>query len=545
MINVTLCVSDADLGLVLALQSEDQGDQGKMKNLFAIIAVLCGIALSSCNSKNNDARTVGSNDAIYVKAIYSLPQTLDPVRMNDTASLLVSNLIYDGLLRFTASLDFEGALAESWSSTPDGKKYIFKIRKTAKFHDGTSVRADDVVASLSRAVSPASTVYKYYDCIAGAEAYHSRKASRVSGIKKITDDSVSIELKNPFPPFLSVLAGATAKILPAKYSDDAAFFQIPNGSGPFKIQSKVGKEITLVRFDSYYGEVAKTPVLVLRELSENDAVSQAAVGAIVDLSNFPLSGKEPIFMKGRDAVSPVAATWIIGLNTRLAPFNNPKIRRAFKASADSEGFRKTFYPDALPAKGYIPQGLPGHADGMPEPRSLGKVPSHAPIKIAFPELLANEKVMREYLQKSFRELGWQVEFVPMAWDKLMDGYDKKTLQGFVVSMNMDYPDSEFLIRNFESKNPDNFSGISDRELDRLINQTRNANNRETRNSLYEKTVEKLDQLAVTVNLFHPRAHNWISPCVKGFVPNILADYYIDYRRVEVDSACLRETRGRS
>lgn len=516
-----------------------------MKHFFVIAAALCGITFSSCSSKNDGVRASGKTDAIYVKAVYSLPQTLDPVRMNDTASLLVSNLIYDGLLRFTASLDFEGALAESWSSTPDGKKYLFTLRKAAKFHDGSPVRADDVVASLTRAVGPSSTVYKYYDCIAGAEAYHSRKAKHVSGIKRVTDDSISIELKKPFPPFLSVLAGATAKIIPVKSFKDANFFQKPVGSGPFRIETQAGKELTLVRFGAYYGDAAKTPTIVLRELSESEALSQAASGGVVDLSNFPLSGKEPIFTKGRDAVSPVAATWIIGLNTRLAPFNDPEIRRAFKASADTEGFRKTFYTDALPAKGYIPGGLPGHIDGTPDARSLAKAPKHSPIKIAFPELLANEKSMREYLQKSFQELGWQVEFVPMAWDKLMEGYDKKTLQGFVVSMNMDYPDSEFLIRNFESRNPDNFSGVSDHELDRLINKARQVNSRESRNTIYGKIVQNLDHLAVTVNLFHPRAHNWVSPCVKGFIPNILADYYIDYRMVEVDSACQRELRGRS
>jgi hypothetical protein len=35
----------------------------------------------------------------YVKALYSLPLSLDPIKMNDTASLAVGNLIYDGLLK--------------------------------------------------------------------------------------------------------------------------------------------------------------------------------------------------------------------------------------------------------------------------------------------------------------------------------------------------------------------------------------------------------------------------------------------------------------
>ena len=57
----------------------------------------------------------------YVKAVYSAPLTFDPAQMNDTSSLLVSNLIYDGLLSFNADLELQGALAESWG---DVKKNV-------------------------------------------------------------------------------------------------------------------------------------------------------------------------------------------------------------------------------------------------------------------------------------------------------------------------------------------------------------------------------------------------------------------------------------
>jgi ABC-type transport system substrate-binding protein len=126
----------------------------------------------------------------------------------------------------------------------------------------------------------------------------------------------------------------------------------------------------------------------------------------------------------------------------------------------------------------------------------------------------------------------------MNWEKLMEGYSKKTLQAFVVSMNMDYPDTEFLIRNFESNNPDNFIGIADRKLDGMIQKARSTQDRLLRSALYTEIVSYLEDLAVTVNLFHPRAHNWVSKCVKGFSPSILADYYIDYRNIELDSSCV-------
>lgn len=89
--------------------------------------------------------------------------------MNDGASLVVGNLIYDDLLKFSPTLKLESAIAESWSTSKDGKILTFKLRENAKFHDGTQIKAQDVVASFMRVLSPESKVRKYFDCILGAD----------------------------------------------------------------------------------------------------------------------------------------------------------------------------------------------------------------------------------------------------------------------------------------------------------------------------------------------------------------------------------------
>ncbi|MGE3974775.1 MAG: ABC transporter substrate-binding protein [Bdellovibrionales bacterium] len=501
--------------------------------------VLFTLVTTSCTKGNPTNEVLNQT---YVKAIYALPPTLDPILMNDTASLLVSNLIYEGLLRFTSDLQFEGALAESWSVDPSGKRYEFILRENIKFHDGSKITAQDVVRSLTRAVSPQSTVYKYYDCIVGAEDYFNKKAKTVNGLRAGADNKVVIELKLPFPPFLSVLAGATAKVLPAA-AENPRFFISPVGAGPFKFVSKLknkngNDELHLEKFEQYAGTQPKISKLILRSLSEADALKQASDGSIYDLANFPLSGKEEVFKTGVDMHAPVAATWIIGLNTRKPPFNDVNIRKAFRAAVDAESFRSTFYPDAIPANGYIPKGLPGYLESNKVVDGLQKPPAHKQITVVFPEVLDRQVEMRSHLEKSLRQKGWSVSFVAMGWDKLMAGYDRKTHQAFVVSMNMDYPDTEFLIRNFESNNPDNFSGLSDARLDGWIREARSTQDRLRRGEIYKNIVTRLNDLAVTVNLFHPRAHNWVSHCVKDFVPNILADYYIDYRKIELDVNCI-------
>ena len=55
---------------------------------------------------------------IFVKAIYSMPVSYDPIRMNDGASLIFSELVYEGLLMFTEDYGIEAGIADSWETSP-------------------------------------------------------------------------------------------------------------------------------------------------------------------------------------------------------------------------------------------------------------------------------------------------------------------------------------------------------------------------------------------------------------------------------------------
>ena len=451
--------------------------------------------------------------------------------MNDTASLVAGNLIYDGLLRFSPTLTLEGALAEQWSTSSDGKILTFVLRENARFQNGEPVTADDVVFSLRRALSPQSEVRKYYDCIEGKSG---------EGIVAANPRTVEIHLKHPFPPFLSILAGATAKVLPRKLLTKKYFFEHPIGSGPFQFMERTiipQKQITLASFHAYYRKAPKIEKLILRELPEAEAIHAAAAGEIQDLANWPLSASSPAFQTGKNVTSPVAATWIIGLNTKMAPFTSLSIRRLLRQDLDTDGFRKKFFPEAFPAYGYIPPGLPGHETISHARTETKSRPPKDTVKIVIPKELARADEMRAFLEKNLRSKGWNVLVVTMDWAELMRGYDQKTHQAFLVSMNMDYPDAEFLLRNFESKNPDNFSSLQDTELDKILEEARTLQDRRMRESLYRKAIRIITDESITINLFHPRANYWISDCVVGFEPNILADVYIDYTKVSLKESC--------
>jgi ABC-type transport system substrate-binding protein len=265
----------------------------------------------------------------------------------------------------------------------------------------------------------------------------------------------------------------------------------------------------------------------------------AADGTIDDLANWPLNGQEDIFGKGQKFSSPVAGTWIIGLNSRKAPFNDSNVRHSFKLAFDSESFRKKFYPDAEKASAYIPPGFPGHNDLNILNRSP-KIVSRDQVIVAIPDGLANGEAIAKFITENYRKLGWNVKTLIMPWAKLMKRYENKSLQAFLVSMNVDYPDSEFLLRNFESRNLDNFSGMRDPKFDELLARARSSVDRLTREALYKIASARVEDFAATINLFYPRAHAWVSKCVEGFEPNLLSDVYITYGEVSLDPSCVGE-----
>lgn len=465
------------------------------------------------------------NSVAYYKGIYSLPLTLDPIKMNDTASIAVGNLIYDGLLKFSSVLELEGALAESWSTSKDGKVISFKLREQATFHSGETVTAEDVKASLARALNKKSKVQNLY--------------SSIKEIKVKDSKNLDIILKHPFPPFLSILAGATAKVLPRKYINDKSFFNAPIGSGAFKLANidTKKKEVSLVGFKTYYLGQPKITKMILKETTEEKAIQLAKQGELFDLVSWPLTENNDVFSMGQKISSPVASTWIIGINSNKPPFNELKVRQLFKSQIPAEQFRVKFYPDAIKANGYVPNGLVGSDIGFSIDASQTKPPK-SKVTIAIPKELSRSVEMKEFFESSMKQLGWNLEVKLTEWNQLMKGYSDKSLQSFLVSMNMDYPDADFLLKNFESTNPDNFSGLKNKEVDSLLQKSRAAQDRKEREEFYKQALSLIEIEAVTVNLFHPRANYWISKCVKNFEPNMLSEVYIDYSKVSVDVNCV-------
>ena len=199
------------------------GQTAKLVTVKAQLLLVIALALVGCGSGSSErggfsARKNAGSATTFRYALASNPTTLDPAKVQDVDTMDLLGNIYEPLVRYGEDNKVEGVLAESWSVSPDGTAYTFKLRD-AKFHDGSSVTAPDVKASLERALSKelaSPTAQTYLGDIVGAKEVLAGSAKELSGVKVIDPKTLEISIDKPRPYFLGKLSYACGSVVPAK-----------------------------------------------------------------------------------------------------------------------------------------------------------------------------------------------------------------------------------------------------------------------------------------------------------------------------------------
>lgn len=230
----------------------------------------------------------------------------------------------------------EPELAESWKIAPDGESVTFKLRKGAKFHDGTPVTAKDVKWSFDRAVTVGG--FPTFQMAAGSL----EKPEQFEVVDELTfkvkflrkDKLTMNDLAVPVPCIFNselVKKNATAQ-------DPWGLAWTRNntaGGGAFKVEAfRPGQEIVYVRYDDWKsGPLPKLRRIIQRDVPNAGNRRALLLKGDIDIT-FDLPPKDFSELAKEGAAVKVAtipienAMYYLGMNTTKPPFNNPKVRQA-------------------------------------------------------------------------------------------------------------------------------------------------------------------------------------------------------------------------
>ena len=256
------------------------------------------------------------------------PPNLDPtVGAAAAVDEIVYGNIFEGLTRITASGLAAPALAESWDVSPDGLTWIFHLRRGVRFQDGTPFDAAVAKFSLDRITAPEST---------NAQKALFEPIRTVSVIDPMT---LRLQLSRPVAALPSLLGWGDAVIVaPGSAATNATR---PVGTGPYRLASwQKGAALTLTRNDDYWGSTPRIGAVVFRFISDPSAAFAAmSAGDIDAFPNYPAPENVAQFRRDPRFKVMVGASEgkvILGINNRVAPFNDVRVRRAIAHSVDRQ-----------------------------------------------------------------------------------------------------------------------------------------------------------------------------------------------------------------
>ena len=269
---------------------------------------------------------------------------IDPLTIGDTGSVCLLSQAGEYLTNSDPNLQLEPALAESWQPNADGSVWTFKIRRNVRFHDGRTMGARDVVATMDRLADPAN----------GSIALSAFAGTLSKGGTHALDDyTVAFELDAPNGsfPYLVSSDNYNAIILPADYAGD--FERSFNGTGPFRLERYTPKaRASFVRNEHYWGAKAVPPRVLFDFYDSIQAQVLAMQGGQLDvLLHVPVQGSQALLADPRLNIVSLksSAHEQLHMRTDKGPFADKRVRQAIALCLNRENLvRGMFRGRAMP-----------------------------------------------------------------------------------------------------------------------------------------------------------------------------------------------------
>lgn len=465
------------------------------------VLLLAAIVSAGCGRKTPAANTGGVlTIAVPADVTGIFP---NPPFQTESHSFDVNSNIFEGLVRFDRNLIPEPALADRWINE-DERTWVFHLRPGARFSNGKPVQARDVESSLNAARKRGWATGVFLESIESVVA--------------IGNENVRIRTTAPSAILLSKLHYGF--VVPAEGLESSRV--APVGTGPYRLEAwSPGRELVLKRNIFWRGPAPAFDQIRFRVVANaGDRIRQVLDRRADIADHTPLAADDPLWKDSRVRVhsAPGLRVLFLALRMNAPPFSDSRVREAVGLTIDrTELIRRSLAGNAVATSQLVTQSVSGYNPGLPparldraRARSLlaeAGYPKGFAVRLDGPNnrYVADGKILQE-VARQLAEVGIraQVNAIPKdAFFSLLNagqssfyllGWACETRDaGDVLDALIHSPTSSLLGSN-------NTQGLSDPELDRLIEEADSRSEPSLRNALLARAIARIDRLHAIVPL---------------------------------------------
>lgn len=477
-----------------------------------------GLALSLPRGARAQAKTPvrgGALSVVFAGAV----DTLDPHKMLSAQGQQFSFAVFEALTELDDNNMPAPRLATAWTAEKGGLEWVFTLRQGVKFHDGGDFTSADVVATIERSFDDSLG-------LRSKDAFGPVKAVRAEG-----PHAVRLIMSQPCAETPALVANGWAMIVSAK--NMKSLESNPIGTGPFRFKSfEPGASATVVRNENYW--LPGVPYLdSVRIVAISQSVAQQAAlrSGDVQIVEF-LSADSYLTLsrtKGVKAWSlPVGQYHTLAMNGKLAPFDKPKVREAFRYLMD----RDTLLASALLGQGTLGNDvalfksspyykpLPQNKQDLPKARKLLEEAGVASLNL---EVYTTSDrppspKMAVALQQGAAQIGVNLTIRDVPYSEYVSSVSRK--KHLYTSQWNERPTLfEVLYQNYHSKASFSLSGIELADgLDSLLEQMIAELDADRRKALAGQAMEKIHQYSDRIIPYFMNYMSATHERVEGYTP---------------------------
>ncbi|MDF9556131.1 peptide ABC transporter substrate-binding protein [Bacillus tropicus] len=358
----------------------------RKKSHLMVMALVTSLLLTACNNKENKSDKEAKKQVLNVTVSEEIP-SLDTAKTMDGTSAHIMQNIFEGLYVLDDQDQPIPAVAKSFKRSEDGKKYTFELRKDAKWSNGDNVTAHDFMFAWKRAIIP-ETASQYASML-----FYVKNAKEINkgtmpldalGVKAINDYKLEVELEQPIPYFLQLLA------LPIYLPQHESFLKEQGKNyalepsnliynGPFVLEKWKHEQEFQLKKNATYWDQKKVKLDEINFQIVKDTMTAVNLYEAGNLDRVPINSQFVDKYKGNKELhmSSDSGIAMLRFNEKNNALANKKVRQSISLALNKGDFVAHFINNgAKPASGLVPAGHINEETGKDFRKENGNLSSY-------------------------------------------------------------------------------------------------------------------------------------------------------------------------